>query len=78
MKSASKRWSKHLLLPHESYEFTPGDVLFATPGGLLYAQISISISYEPWHIPYMMHKEMRFETRKLQDGTIEWLHLPSI
>ena len=77
MPSASHRWSPHRLAPHEPYEITPGDVLLVMPPtALLYAQISILVRYEPWLLPIHFNKEMRFETRKLEDGRIEWLHIP--
>lgn len=77
MHTTKKRWSEHTLRPHEPYEISPGDLLFVTPGALLYAQLSIFVSYEPWIIPIHWYKEMRFETRRLSDGTTEWLHIPA-
>jgi hypothetical protein len=77
MPSSTHRWLKRRLGPHEPYEITPGDVLLVTPPtALLYAQISISVRYEPWFLPLHFDKEMRFESRKRKDGRIEWLHIP--
>jgi len=74
----SHRWTKHTLEAHEPYEITPGDRIFITPGALLYAQLSIFISYQPWILPFHLpEKEFRFETRRLSDGRIEWLHIPA-
>jgi hypothetical protein len=72
------RWTKHTLEGHEPYEITPGERIFVTPGALLYAQLSIFISYQPWILPiHLSEKEFRFETRRLSDGKIEWLHIPA-
>jgi hypothetical protein len=74
----SKRLRKnHTLEPHEPYEITPGDLIFVTPGALLYAQISFFVSYQPWKLPLHLRKELRFQSRRLADGRIEWLHLPA-
>jgi hypothetical protein len=78
MRSANQRWSKHTLDAHEPYEITPGDRIFITPGGLLYAQMAIFVSYRPWLLPIHREKEFRFETRRLSDGRIEWLHIRRI
>lgn len=77
MHTSKQRWTKHTLEPHEPYEITPGDLIFVTPGALLYAQISFFVSYRPWKIPYHLDKELRFESRKRADGKIEWLHIPA-
>jgi hypothetical protein len=77
MHTTKKRWTKHDLGPHEPYEISPGDLLFVTPGALLYAQVSIFVSFEPWIIPFRLTKEARFETRRRSDGAIEWLHIPA-
>lgn len=77
MHTSKRLWTNHTLEPHEPYEITPGDLLFATPGALLYAQISIFVSFHPWNLPIPFKKELRFELRRHSDGKIEWLHLPA-
>jgi hypothetical protein len=77
MHSSKQLWSNHTLEPHEPYEITPGDLMFVTPGALLYAQISFFVSYRPRKIPYHLSKELRFESRRRSDGKIEWLHIPA-
>jgi len=77
MHNSKTVWTNHTLEPHEPYEITPGDLMFVTPGGLLYAQISIFVSYRPWRIPWTMTNELRFQSRRLSDGKIEWLHIPA-
>jgi len=42
MNNSKQLWRNHTLEPHEPYEITPGDLIFTTPGALLYAQISFS------------------------------------
>jgi hypothetical protein len=77
MSNSKQRWAKHALEPHEAYEITPGDLMFVTPPtALLYAQISIIVSYKPWKLPFGGGKEVHFESRRLPDGKIEWLHIP--
>jgi len=77
MRSSSQRWSQHVLGGHASYEFTPGDAVFITPGAMLYAQISIYVSFTPWLIPWWPEQEFRFETRVRSDGKVDWLHIPN-
>jgi hypothetical protein len=50
--------------------------MFVTPDALLYAQMSIFISYRPWELPFHLIKERRFETRRMSDGKVEWMHIP--
>src|ERR1700732_2458497 len=38
MHASKQLWTEHTLEPHEPYEITPGDLIFVTPGALLYAQ----------------------------------------
>jgi hypothetical protein len=76
MHTSKERWLKHVLQPRESYEFSPGNLLFVTPGALLYGQMSIFIIYQPWKLPIHLNKEVRFETRRLPDGQVAWLHIP--
>jgi hypothetical protein len=77
MDSAPQRWTNHTLGPHEPYEINPGEVLFVTPGGLLYAQLDISVSFQPWNVPVSIHRAFRFETRRRLDGDIQWVHIPN-
>ena len=77
MHTSGPRWTKHTLRPHEPYEISPGDKLFVTPGGLLYAQIDIFVSFQPWRIPHHFESAFRFESRRLTDGTFQWLHIPN-
>jgi hypothetical protein len=79
MHTSKRLWTNHTLEPHEPYEITPGDIFFVTPPtALLYAQISIFVSYKLWKLPIPFpKKEFRFQSRRLSDGKIEWLHLPA-
>lgn len=78
MRSDNQRWSQHDLGAHRSYEFTPGDRLFITPGAMLYAQISIYVSFKPWLMPFWWpEQEYRFETRVRSDGKVDWLKIPN-
>jgi hypothetical protein len=77
MRTSKQRWTKHVLEPHEPYEITPSELMFVTPASaLLYAQVSIFVTYKPWKLPIHGEKEFRFESRRLPDGKIEWLHIP--
>jgi hypothetical protein len=73
MHTSKKRWTKHALAPHEPYEISPGDLLFVTPGALLYAQMSIFVTFQPSRLPFHLNKEARFETWRLDDGSVQWL-----
>jgi hypothetical protein len=77
MHTAKSVWKNQTLEPHEPYELTPGDIMFVTPGALLYAQISLFVSFHPWILPISLTKELRFQSRRLHDGSIQWLHLPA-
>ena len=71
MPGASHRWSPHSLAPHEPYEITPGDVLLVTPPtALLYAQISVSVRYEPSVPAFPSHQ--RIAVRDTEVG--RWAH----
>ena len=49
-------------------------MIFITPGGMLYSQISIYVSFKPWIIPiWWPEQEYRFETRVRSDGKVDWL-----
>ncbi len=77
MHTQSRRWAKHTLGPHEPYDVNPGEVMFVTPNALLYAQLDLFVSFQPWKIPWSFSRAFRFETRRLSDGTIQWFHIPS-
>jgi hypothetical protein len=77
MHSQPQRWTQQSLEPHLAYEINPGEVLFATPGALRYGQLDFFVSFQPWKIPYRVTRAFRFETRKLADGSIQWMHIPS-
>ena len=74
--SSKQEWNKRTLAADDAYDIDVGDVLFVTPSALLYADISIKVSYTPWVVPYHFNKEFRFYTRRKDDGGIEWLHKP--
>ena len=63
--------------PHEPYDVNPGEVMFVTPNALLYAQLDLFVSFQPWKISWSFSRASRFETRRLSDGTIQWFHIPS-
>ena len=63
MQSSRHEWNKRTLTADEAYEISLGDVLFATPSALLYAEISIDATYTPWVLPYNLNKEIRFYSR---------------
>ena len=63
MQSSRHEWNKRTLTSDEAYEISLGDVLFATPSALLYAEISIDATYTPWVLPYNLNKEIRFYSR---------------
>ena len=76
MQSSRHEWNKRTLTADEAYEISLGDVLFAAPSALLYAEISINVTYTPWVLPYHLNKEIRFYSRRKENGKIEWLHKP--
>jgi hypothetical protein len=76
MASSKNEWNGRTIAPDDSYEIDVGDMLHATPSALLYADISIKVSYIPSIVPYHLAKEFRFYTRRKDDGGIEWLHKP--
>lgn len=76
--TSKQRWSKRTLRPHEAFEISPGELMMITPpDAMLYAQISIFVSFKPWVMPFHQTREMRFESRRLEDGKVEWLHIPT-
>jgi hypothetical protein len=76
MPSSKREWNHRTIAADDSYQVEVGNVLFATPAALLYADISIKVTFEPWFTPYHLQREFRFYTRRKDDGTIEWLHRP--
>jgi hypothetical protein len=77
LRSDSKRWSQHTLGAGQPYDFTPGERMFITPGGMRYVQISIYVSFKPWLLPWWPEQEYRFETRVRSDGKVDWLRIPN-
>ncbi len=77
MHTSKQRWTKHTLDAHESYEISPGEMLFVTPGALLYAQLDVLVSFQPWKVPHRFDMPFRFETRRPSDGGIQWVHIPN-
>jgi hypothetical protein len=76
MPSSKHEWNKRTLTADEAYEISLGDVLFATPSTLLYAEISVNVTFTPWVVAYHYNKEFRFYSRRKEKGEIEWLHRP--
>jgi hypothetical protein len=68
MQSSRHEPNKRTLTADEAYEISLGDVLFATPSALLYAEISINVTYTPWVLPYHLNKEIRFYSRRKENG----------
>ena len=52
-------------------------MLFVTPGALLYAQLDVFVSFKPWKVPWRIDRPFRFKSRRLTDGTFQWLHIPN-
>ena len=77
MHTSKQRWTKHTLDAHEPYEISPGEMLFVTPGTLLYAQLDVFVSFQPWKVPWRINIPFRFETRRLSDSGIQWVHTPN-
>jgi hypothetical protein len=47
-----------------------------TPGDVDYADVIITVSYQPWFLPLTRYKTFRFVTHELGDGKIYWLARP--
>lgn len=73
MPSSRPQWNSDIG-PHSSREIVPGDVIFGTPNFVLYADISVKITYQLWFMPMPFELERRFYTRRKDDGQIEWLN----
>jgi hypothetical protein len=76
MASSRSEWNHRTIAADDSYQVEVGDVLFATPSALLFADISIKVTFDPWMIPFHFRREFRFYTHRRDDGIIEWLHKP--
>jgi hypothetical protein len=76
MQSSRHEWNKRTLTADEAYEISLGDVLFAAPSAPLYAEILLNLTYTPWVLPYHLNKEIRFSSRRKENGEIDWLHKP--
>jgi len=77
MPSSRKAWNQRTIGPDAAYQINIGEVLYATPGALLSADLSVKVSYRPWVLPFHLSKESRFYSRRKDDGTIEWLQRPN-
>ena len=75
--TSRQRWTQHTLDAHQAYEVSPGEMLFVTPGALLYAQLDIFVSFQPWQLPWSFQRPFRFETRRSSNGSIQWAHIPN-
>ena len=67
-------WNKDIG-PRSFREIEAGNVLYATPPYLLYGEISIEVSYQPWFLPIPLMQEGHFYTRRKDNGEIEWLSM---
>jgi hypothetical protein len=70
--SSMSAWN-HDIAPHGSRQIDAGEVLYGTPHALLYAEISITVSYQPWFLPISLEREEHFYTRRKDNGDVEWL-----
>lgn len=70
--SSMPAWNQDIA-PHGSRQISAGEVLFVTAHALLYAEISIKVSYQPWFLPVALEREDHFYTRRKDNGDIEWL-----
>jgi hypothetical protein len=59
--------------PHGSRQIIAGEVLYGTPRALLYAEISIKVSYQPWFFPIQLEREHHLYSRRKDSGDVEWL-----
>lgn len=74
IRSSLPLWNKDIG-PRGFREIEAGNVLYATPPYLLYAEISIEVSYQPWFLPIPLMQEGHFYTRRKDNGEIEWLSM---
>jgi hypothetical protein len=70
--SSMPAWNQDIA-SHGSREIVAGEVLYGTPRALLYAEISIKVTYQPWYLPISLEREDHFYTRRKDNGDIEWL-----
>ena len=70
--SSMPAWNQDIA-PHGSREIVTGEVLYGTAHALLYAEISISVSYRPWFLPIQLEREDHFYTRRKDNRDVEWL-----
>ena len=47
-----------------------------TSGNIDYADIIITVAYQPWYVPWRNEKSFRFVTKKLSDGKLHWIPRP--
>jgi hypothetical protein len=71
--SSKRQWDGDIG-PYGSRDIVLEDVLFATPNFILYAEISIKVTYQLWIVPFPRELERRFYSRRKDDGQIEWLN----
>lgn len=67
-------WFRPWLAIDEKYDIAIEDLFKAPP--LAYADIAISVTYNPWRLPVRLEKQFRFETRKMSDGKMYWFSKP--
>jgi hypothetical protein len=70
--SSMPGWNQDIAA-HGSRQINAGEVLFVTAHALLYAEISIKVSYQPWFLPVPLEREEHFYTRRKDNGDVEWL-----
>jgi len=70
--SSRPAWNKDIA-PYGSRQIVAGEVLYGTPLSILYAEISIKVSYQPWFLPIPLGREDHFYTRRKDDGNVESL-----
>lgn len=67
-------WFRPWLAIDEKYDIAIEELFEGLSIG--YADIAISVAYNPWHLPITLEKQFRFETRKLSDGKMYWFGRP--
>jgi hypothetical protein len=71
------RWRIHWLAADEKYQIAIEDVM-RLPDARQFddADITISVTFTPWYMPWHTTKEFRFITTKRSDGKIYWTPVP--
>lgn len=70
--SSRPEWNKDIA-PHGSRQIIAGEALYGTSHAILYAEISMKMSYTPWFLPIQLEREDTFYTRRKDNGDVEWL-----